>query len=135
MYAGWTFLLGSALCQRFPEICSAKGQQGLKCLGGQTNTSCPAFNDMVVLQQTQKYFMFLCASVGWARGASRTWYWWMWISMDMSFLIQRADSSGHLSSWTFALQSPGAGDLSRSLHRPQILLRAIAVEKSGFGPC
>lgn len=118
MYAGWTFLLGSALGQRFPEICSAKGQPGLKCLGGQANTSCPTFNDMVVLEQTQKYFLFLCAPVGGARGASRTWYWQIWISMGMSFLIQRADSSGHLSSWTPTLHSPGAGDLSQRLHRP-----------------
>lgn len=33
--AGWTFLLGDALGQKLPGTCSAKGQQGTKCLKGE----------------------------------------------------------------------------------------------------
>ena len=103
---GWTFLLGDALGQIFPETCLAKDEMPRR--RGQASTSCPPFKDMMILEWTE-ILLFLCASVGPPREASRTWSCLLHISMGRSYVLQRVDSSGHLSSWTLTLHSPGAG--------------------------
>lgn len=71
----WNLSSGQCTRSAIPRYLLSEGSVKDEMPGrrGQASTSCTDSNDMVVLEHTEKYFLLQCASVGWARAASRTW--------------------------------------------------------------